>query len=367
MSNISVYTTPKLEEDSVFINNFLDDLLENYYSKKYGHGNTLLPEGFVYPTLQDLIQFSYPNYYLKSVGLYCNRLTTEVVLVYKANLHNYLLEALEHKHSRLVISLESVDRVLRFITPITPGNFTRLRTLFTSTIAERLSRRSAYTINKQKILEVLDYKQSEISLGYASQITRLVYKPELDSILQHSDTVKLKNDEFIKEQLGFFSPDTNRYGVCIRIAFSLVDNHELFNDLVTNDMKEKLIARANQIVKDIYLDIDTIKKIEDSKRNEKIASERLKAVNQTVIDFDSSVEYVEPELLDRQLEDQVYKETLHFVPDSTYIPGPRSSRQEIEDVELPKHPGLYSWEFKWLWLIGAVCLLSVLFLTWCFT
>lgn len=359
MSNISVYTTPKLEEDSVFINNFLDDLLDNYYGKKYGHGNTLLPESFSYPTLQDLIQFSYPNYYFKSVGLYCNRVTTEVVLVYKANLHNYLLEALEHKHSRLIISLETVDKLLRFVTPATPGRPVVLRTLLVHVIAERLSRRCAYKVNKDKIFTMIGHSQGQVSLGYTAQTTRLVYKPELDSIQQHSDSVKLKNADFLTNSLGFFNNETERYGLCIRVAFSLMENKDLFSDLISERMQEKLISRADEIVKATYLDIDTLRKLEDVKQSSK-KSEALE--ENVVIDYDTEVEEVDPRMLHRELDSvQVIPIRSHATMKRHICPP-----EEVEVVE-PKHPGLYPWEFKWLWLVGAVCFFSVLFLTWCFT
>lgn len=102
MSNIVKQINLELTSSSLFINTFLDELLNQYCSKHYEE-NTVIGEGIKLPTLNDLILFNYPNYYIISVGLIGNLASSDTKVIYDKEYHENLVKALEHKLNRLFI------------------------------------------------------------------------------------------------------------------------------------------------------------------------------------------------------------------------------------------------------------------------
>lgn len=105
MSNIIVHTTPQLLSETSFVNTFLDGLLESYCKKKF-QPNTVFLEGIPNITIETLLKEANPGFYLKAPGLLADYTSTKVIVVYDENIHDILVEALEHKLSILFLNID---------------------------------------------------------------------------------------------------------------------------------------------------------------------------------------------------------------------------------------------------------------------
>ena len=83
MSNITVYSTPSILADSSFLNNFLDSLKENHCSANFTPNVAYLSVNI---TLEKLIQYNYPNHYIRSYGLLGHKTSTDVLKIYYESL-----------------------------------------------------------------------------------------------------------------------------------------------------------------------------------------------------------------------------------------------------------------------------------------
>ena len=278
MSNIVLHTThatPALKNDTNFVNAFLDNLLENYCSKKYVE-NTAYPN-LRFPTLEDLIIQAYPSYYIKTHGLLGHKTTTDVLKIYDEGLHFILVNALEHKLSRLFIN---VSNVVKELSLITTGNhhYNRLELLpvmSRNSLDQKLNIRSINKLKPHHLNNLIIGSKHLIMIS--PSVTSLVYKPNLESIQQLSESIKIKNEE-VFNQIDFFNVGSAyKDDLIIRLAFTIInyDNTVLIQNL-TPEFYSRLSEMSNIIVNHVYNKIDKLKEqiIKDEKDLEKQKQER---------------------------------------------------------------------------------------------
>ena len=279
MSNISLYTTPKLSNDTLFINSFLDELIESYFGKRL-EPNTSVSLDFNYPDLFDLIKDHYPMYYHKSGGLFANKVTTQVVVLFEDDLLTLLDEALSHKLSRLFINIGSATPSLRLV----PKSVHSYDTLFHDYIdffKNNLHRRSTFKIPDNVINTLFTISNFKIIIEKSDTF---VYKPDVASINGSSDNSKLFNEQVFTE-IGYFNDQTQTslvYSIALDISNSTFNSYA---NLLTEEFYSKLKNKANEILSRIYRRVDRLKdEYIQVEREEKLRKEHANKVRQQEFD-----------------------------------------------------------------------------------
>lgn len=261
MSNIvlhSTHATPALKNDTNFVNLFLDNLIENYCNKRYTE-NVSYPN-LRFPTLDELILEAYPAYYIKSYGLLGHNTTTNVLKIYDEDLHCILVNALEHKFSRLFINISNIARefVVGASSLHNRSNKTVLPVMGRSALNQKLNNRAVHKLKAHQLFDMITESSSSIMIE--DNKFQLVYKPNLEAIQQLSDSLKLKN-QAVFDVLDFFdirSAYSNDY--VARLAFTIIDyNNDILKDNLHPEFFKRLQEMSIVIVNHIYAKVDKAK------------------------------------------------------------------------------------------------------------
>lgn len=261
MSNIVVHTThstPALKNDTNFVNIFLDNLIENHCNKRYTE-NVSYPD-LKFPTLDELILEAYPSYYIKSHGLLGHNTTTNVLKIYDEDLHYILVNALEHKFSRLFININNIAREFIFGTSSLHNRSNKivLPVINRSALNHKLSNRAVHKLKAHQLFDMIIESSSSIMIE--DNKLQLVYKPNLEAIQQLSDSLKLKN-QAVFDVLDFFdirSAYSNDY--VARLAFTIIDyNNDILKDNLHPEFFKRLQEMSIVIVNHIYAKVDKAK------------------------------------------------------------------------------------------------------------
>lgn len=328
MQALSVYTTPQLNEETFFINSFLDDLLEQYCSKHFVE-NTPVPSNFVFPNLNTLICHSYPNFYQKDIGLYCNRVTTEVIVVYKTELHETLLSALEHKLSRLFIPFNAAVQKLI----ISKDTLRNIYLTPNSNLISRFSRRSLNKVSRTEIQSILKCLSIDKHLSVLSDNSSLIYKPSVDIFIDFSQEVYKHNEDLINS-LNFFD-SSKLSNLIIRISDTILSDSTLTDSsqlsrYFSKDFYTKMSKRASFVMEELYLEVDLIKSSVMNRERE---------LRQSELHLEQDMINLEHELYRRD-EPMIIPIDVSPKRDAYYgaIYIPKSNTQDVTDIDVDSSP-----------------------------
>lgn len=129
---------------------FLDSLLENYCSVNFTPNVVYLSVDI---TLEKLIEYNYPNYYIRSYGLLGNKTNTDVLKIYDESLHSILLNSLEHKLSRLFLNVSSSTKTLQILPKNTYSKYDF----------------NIFVLHLENITNILNHLSSTVALGLISE------------------------------------------------------------------------------------------------------------------------------------------------------------------------------------------------------
>lgn len=285
MSNISIYTPSHLTEYSNFVNNFLDSLLENYCENTF-KVNTQYNSIPTF-TLNSLICNAYPNYYEKSVGLYAHKFSTDVKVIYESNLHDTLVEALEHKVSRLFVKVSGVAKKLRFTKLNEKASVSLSSSHFIISSLNRYLREVDTSVVQSCVYELYNFKMTGLSFEATDFY---VYKPDLDSVKNYAESIKESNFNFFNKDLKYFSDSQSILNIKIALSLYIGFNFQEF----FKPEHYKQIEDRSSIIAQVFLQTVKNRNQEFKKLKQKEKEERLKIQ--------------ELEAKQRELEKQLYEQ-----------------------------------------------------------
>lgn len=283
MSNIATYSTPSILADSSFLNNFLDSLLENYCSANFTP-NVAYPS--VNITLEKLIQYNYPNHYIRSYGLLGHKTSTDVLKIYDESLHTVMVSSLEHKLSRLFINITGSTKTLKIIEQKYTHDFSiyflNLSSIkdilkhFTQTVALNL-------LNEHDIKKLLNISTYfiEYTLCLTNTDNLLVYKPTLGYYTEVDNLIKAENEKILTD---IIKRNGTFYNLFLTLIFSLNKINSVrtaISSSVTPEFFKYFETECQKHLNDIYLTIQKqktiiIKKQQEIDRRKAEEAERIK-------------------------------------------------------------------------------------------
>ena len=276
MSNITVYSTPSILADSSFLNNFLDSLLENYCSANFTP-NVAYPS--VNITLEKLIQYNYPNHYIRSYGLLGHKTSTDVLKIYDESLHTAMVSSLEHKLSRLFINITGSTKTLKIIEQKHTYDFS-ICVLHLSSVRDILKyfREVAglNLLNEQDIKKLLNINTyfTEHTLCSTNTDNLLVYKPTLNYYTEVDNLIKAKNEKILTD---IIKRNSTSYNLFLRLIFSVSKFNSLRNAIfpnVTPEFFKHFEKECQEHLNVLYLTIREQQEINNNRKAEE--AERIK-------------------------------------------------------------------------------------------
>lgn len=281
MSNITLYSEEKLVNNTNFVNNFLDQMLNQYCDKRYTSGVALT--SFQAPSLNEVILDYYPEYYFKAPGLLADKNSTNVMIVYEPHLHDTLQQSLEHKLSRLFIYANSEVNLLRlFKKGMKNSGFSRsvvdverVFPLFDNSakLIEHLRQVTKYNFRFQEIESLA--LRPKVALTTNPRAAVLIYKPDANYALQLQAYNKEQNEKLI-EDIWFFKLEyAQREGFNQELAYTIHCNTNFnLSSFFTPEFCIRLQGMAEEIMNHLQERALTLSLQLIQKQNEKDAHDR---------------------------------------------------------------------------------------------
>ena len=276
MSNITVYSTPSILADSSFLNNFLDSLLENYCSANFTP-NVAYPS--VNITLEKLIQYNYPNHYIRSYGLLGHKTSTDVLKIYDESLHTAMVSSLEHKLSRLFINITGSTKTLKIIEQKHTYDFS-ICVLHLSSVRDILKYfievAGLNLLNEHDIKKLLNINTyfTEHTLCSTNTDNLLVYKPTLDYYTEVDNLIKAKNEEVLTDIIKM---NSTPYNLFLRLIFSVskfISLRTAISSNVTPEFFKHFEKECQEHLNVLYLTVQEQQEINNNRKAEE--AERIK-------------------------------------------------------------------------------------------
>lgn len=218
-SNVAVYSTDKLSNDTSFVNNFLDDMIERYCESRYSP-NTVIPR-VEFPTLDQVVSESYPGYYKKAPGLYASYRSTHVIVVYEADMQETLNQALEHKFSRLFVQANLTSNKLVLVSSLLGRTFPLFDVRRQMT--DYFKKRALYKLKYHDLESVL--KAPKVFFAGLQNISAFVYKPDLDFAKEVDAQNRLANEKLIDDLYFFDIKYIYTEGFNAELAFAITNGY----------------------------------------------------------------------------------------------------------------------------------------------
>lgn len=268
MSNIAVYSNDKLSNDTSFVNNFLDDMIERYCSTRFTPNTSVY--NLTVPTLDEVISTSYPGYYKKAAGLYASYSSTHVVVVYEPPMQTLLEEALEHKFSRLFVQADLSSNKLNLVNAV---HYTRASSLFDARreMANYFSKRNMGKLKYQDLEKVL--RPSKVFFSRQRNKNILIYKPDVNFARKVDTDNRIANEKLIDDLYFFDLSYMFKEGFNIELAFAIQQQHIDLDLYVSQEYASRMkdiasaaIAEADRRLGLIRDDIIAQEKLEAAQR-----------------------------------------------------------------------------------------------------
>lgn len=333
MSNITVYSTPSILADSSFLNNFLDSLLENYCSANFTP-NVAYPS--VNITLEKLIQYNYPNHYIRSYGLLGHKTSTDVLKIYDESLHTAMVSSLEHKLSRLFINITGSTKTLKIIEQKHTYDFS-ICVLHLSSVRDILKYfievAGLNLLNEQDIKKLLNINTyfTEHTLCSVDTDNLLVYKPTLDYYTEVDNLIKAKNEKILTD---IIKRNSTSYNLFLRLIFSVSKFNSLRNAIfpnVTPEFFKHFEKECQEHLNVLYLTVQEQQEINNNRKAEeaeriKLEQDRAETVSRIQSKYDL---YSDEFFINRGcLDDKSYNP-----PKINHSPIKIKDIKDIEDIE----------------------------------
>lgn len=275
-SNIAVYSTDKLTNDTSFVNNFLDDMIERYCESRYSP-NTVIPI-VEFPTLDQVVSESYPGYYKKAPGLYASYSSTHVVVVYEADMQETLNQALEHKFSRLFVQANLTSNKLVLVSSLLGRTFPLFDVRRQMT--DYFKKRALYKLKYHDLESVL--KAPKVFFAGLQNTSALVYKPDVDFAKEVDAQNRAANEKLVDDLYFFDIKYVYTEGFNAELAFAIANGYfdvdKFFNPAYAERLRNfsaHVISHIDgkfKVIKDRILREEALKAEEE--RHQKEAHER---------------------------------------------------------------------------------------------
>lgn len=255
MSNIALYSEEKLVNNTNFVNNFLDQIIEQYCEKRYTPGVAI--QSFKVPSITEVILDYYPQYYFKAPGLLADKQSTNVMIVYEPHLHDTLQQSLEHKFSRLFIQANSSIGLLRlYKKDMNSSRFSssnqRIFPLFDNSaeLIEHLRRVTKYKFRFQDIESLA--VRSLVALTTNQTELVLIYKPDVDYALKLQAYNKSLNEKLINDIWFFDLSYAQKEGFNQELAYTIhCKNSFCLSDYFTPEFCLRMESMAEEVMKSL--------------------------------------------------------------------------------------------------------------------
>lgn len=335
MSNITVYSTPSILADSSFLNNFLDSLLENYCSANFT-SNVAYPS--VNITLEKLIQYNYPNHYIRSYGLLGHKTSTDVLKIYDESLHTVMVSSLEHKLSRLFINITGSTKTLKIIEQKQKHTYDFLICFLHLSSVRDILKHLTETVglnllNEHDIKKLLNINTyfTEHTLCFTNTDNLLVYKPTLDYYTEVDNLIKAKNEEVLTDIIKM---NSTPYNLFLRLIFSVskfISLRTAISSNVTPEFFKHFEKECQEHLNVLYLTVQEQQKINNNHKAEE--AERIKLEQEraeTVFRIQSKYDLYSDELFINRgcLDDKSYNS-----PKINHSPVKTEEIEEIEKIK----------------------------------
>lgn len=359
MSNIVAYTTDDLSADTNFVNNFLDDLLEQFCENKY-EANTVIEGICKPPSLSDLLLTAYPGYYVKAPGLLAAYASTHVIVVYESHLHNTLQEALDHKFGRLFVQV-NITQGLMDLVPVarlqtTPDMFPLMNE--SGGLIEFLRKSADYKITLSDIEKNLINKTSvRFVSGQSRHSVRYAYKPDISFAEKLVAQNKARNEKLIEDLYFFDVSYVYKQGLNAELAYAVAkDRFRDLEKLVTPEFYKRMrnfaihacdhMSHKARALRDVVVEREL-----QLQRHREQAEQYERELRQTQYRYElerrkQHEEFVREQQRKRELEEQ---ETLERL----------KARNEAKKIEEKAKEGQKNFEQKLVTFIGIGILFSI--------
>lgn len=261
MSNIALYSEEKLVNNTNFVNNFLDQMIEQYCEKRYTPGVAI--QSFKVPNITEVILDYYPQYYFKAPGLLADKQSTNVMIVYEPHLHDTLQQSLEHKFSRLFIQANSsIDLLKLYKKSITSSRFSSNERIFPifehgSELIEHLRRVTKYKFRFQDIESIT--VPARVALTTSQSELVLIYKPDTDYALKLRAYNKSLNEKLINDVWFFNIEYAQKEGFNQELAYAIhCKNSFKLSDYFSPDFCLRMEAMAEEVMKSLQIKAEAL-------------------------------------------------------------------------------------------------------------